>query len=266
MTDVITVTDNTLVATDTVTETIEVGYIAQTVTSGGTGTPATTVTDETTYGIAKAVGASTNYARQDHTHGSPTAPTAASVGAATAAHNHTGTYDPAGTASSAVGAHAIATDPHGDRAYADTRAPLPVIGSVTADQPSTTLTLADITNLGLAITAGTWDFEFVIPYTGSVNTGSGINLDLTGPTNTLVSYTHQIQSGNGTYVELYRSTLSSAQAGGAITSNATTYTARIRGRIIATASGTLQARFALRDAATTTTVKAGAYGIARKVG
>jgi hypothetical protein len=48
--------------------------------SGG-GTPAVSVTDETTYGIAPAVGTGTNYARQDHTHGSPTAPTASSVGA-----------------------------------------------------------------------------------------------------------------------------------------------------------------------------------------
>lgn len=41
----------------------------------GSGTPATTVTDETTWGITPAVGTSTNYARQDHTHGSPEAPT-----------------------------------------------------------------------------------------------------------------------------------------------------------------------------------------------
>lgn len=47
----------------------------------GGGTPAVSVTDQTTYGIAPAVGTGSNYARQDHTHGSPTAPTAASVGA-----------------------------------------------------------------------------------------------------------------------------------------------------------------------------------------
>src|SRR5574337_799932 len=39
--------------------------------SGGEGTPATTVTDETTYGLTKAAGTGTNYAREDHTHGSP---------------------------------------------------------------------------------------------------------------------------------------------------------------------------------------------------
>jgi hypothetical protein len=42
---------------------------------GGGGTPATTVTDETTWGITPAVGSDTEYARQDHTHGSPAAPT-----------------------------------------------------------------------------------------------------------------------------------------------------------------------------------------------
>ena len=47
----------------------------------GGGTPAVSVTSETTYGISPAVGTATNYARQDHTHGSPAAPTAASVGA-----------------------------------------------------------------------------------------------------------------------------------------------------------------------------------------
>ncbi len=41
----------------------------------GGGTPATTVTDETTFGITPAVGTDTEYARQDHTHGSPDAPT-----------------------------------------------------------------------------------------------------------------------------------------------------------------------------------------------
>ena len=37
--------------------------------------PATTVTDETRWGITPAVGTDLEYARQDHTHGSPTEPT-----------------------------------------------------------------------------------------------------------------------------------------------------------------------------------------------
>jgi hypothetical protein len=79
---------------------------------GGSVSPATTVTDETTYAVAKAVGASALYARGDHTHGTPTAPTAASVGAATTAHTHTGVYDPAGTSTAAIAAHVAAGDPH----------------------------------------------------------------------------------------------------------------------------------------------------------
>ena len=44
---------------------------------GGGGTPATTVTDETTWGITPAVGSDTEYARQDHTHGTPPTPSGA---------------------------------------------------------------------------------------------------------------------------------------------------------------------------------------------
>ncbi len=44
------------------------------------GTPATTVTDETTFGITPAVGTDTEYARQDHTHGSPDSDAIAAAG------------------------------------------------------------------------------------------------------------------------------------------------------------------------------------------
>lgn len=69
---------------------------------GGGGTPATTVTSETSFGIAPVVGTGTKYARDDHTHGSPATPTPGSIGAATSGHNHSGTYDPAGSASAAL--------------------------------------------------------------------------------------------------------------------------------------------------------------------
>jgi len=42
--------------------------------SGGSGTPASTVTDETSFGVVPAVGTDTKYARQDHTHGTPENP------------------------------------------------------------------------------------------------------------------------------------------------------------------------------------------------
>lgn len=41
---------------------------------GGAGTPASTVTDETSWGITPAVGSDTEYARQGHTHGTPADP------------------------------------------------------------------------------------------------------------------------------------------------------------------------------------------------
>ena len=114
---------------------------------GGGGIPSSTVVSETTYSQSATAGAATAYSRGDHTHGTPALPTAGAIGAATSGHNHSGTYDPAGTAATAVAAHeadttnvhgitdtsALATtsgvtaaisahsaaaDPHGDRAFA----------------------------------------------------------------------------------------------------------------------------------------------------
>ena len=49
--------------------------------SGGGGIPATTVVSETSYGQSSAVGTGSNYARDDHTHGTPTALTGSGIGA-----------------------------------------------------------------------------------------------------------------------------------------------------------------------------------------
>lgn len=49
--------------------------------SGGGGTPSNAVVAGQTYGQSTAAGAATAYSRGDHNHGTPTAPTAASVGA-----------------------------------------------------------------------------------------------------------------------------------------------------------------------------------------
>jgi hypothetical protein len=51
---------------------------------GGGGTPASSVVSETTFGLSPVVGTSTDYARGDHTHGSPTIPLASSVVSETA--------------------------------------------------------------------------------------------------------------------------------------------------------------------------------------
>ena len=76
---------------------------------GGGGTPSNTVVTETTYSQASTAGVSTNYSRGDHTHGTPALPTPGAIGAATTGHNHTGTYDPAGSAASALSS-ALAAD------------------------------------------------------------------------------------------------------------------------------------------------------------
>ena len=62
--------------------------VAAAVAGAGTGIPASTVVSETAFGQAAAVGTGTAYARNDHTHGTPAAPTPASIGAAAASHTH----------------------------------------------------------------------------------------------------------------------------------------------------------------------------------
>ena len=54
--------------------------------SGGGGDPATSVTSETSFGISPVVGTSLYYARQDHTHGSPTNPVTDHATLATGVH------------------------------------------------------------------------------------------------------------------------------------------------------------------------------------
>lgn len=123
-------------------------YVADNGGGGGGGTPSNSVVSGTTYGQSSAAGSASAYSRGDHTHGTPALPTPGAIGAATSGHAHGGVYDPAGTAASAiaaheadttnvhgiadtsaletssgaaakVSAHAVASDPHGDRAYAD---------------------------------------------------------------------------------------------------------------------------------------------------
>jgi len=51
---------------------------------GGGGTPASSVVSETIFGLSPVVGISTDYARGDHSHGTPTVPLASSVVSETA--------------------------------------------------------------------------------------------------------------------------------------------------------------------------------------
>ena len=113
---------------------------------GGDGPdPASTVVSETAYGQAATAGNALTYARGNHTHGTPALPTPAAIGASATghnhdasyaaathghaitdvtnlqtsldgksgtSHNHSGVYDPSGTATAAVAVHAGASDPH----------------------------------------------------------------------------------------------------------------------------------------------------------
>lgn len=63
----VTITEN--LAGDVLTVTV-----AATGGGGGGGTPASSVVSETSYGQSPAVGTSTDYARGDHTHGTPAIP------------------------------------------------------------------------------------------------------------------------------------------------------------------------------------------------
>jgi hypothetical protein len=79
----------------TLSEAIVAGVLEVTVGAagggGGGGTPATTVVSGTTPGLQPVVGTSTDYARGDHSHGSPSAPAHTALSAlAWASAGHTG--------------------------------------------------------------------------------------------------------------------------------------------------------------------------------
>jgi hypothetical protein len=68
--------------TTTTTAGVATTTIAASGGGGGGGTPATTVVSETSYGQSPAVGVGTDYARADHSHGSPALGTSASTACA----------------------------------------------------------------------------------------------------------------------------------------------------------------------------------------
>lgn len=172
-------------------------------------TPASAVVSETSFGAASAVGSSAQYARADHTHGTP----------------NLATYS----------------------------TPL------ASDLPTTSVTLVDVTGVSLSVGIGTYEFEFIMPYTGSVSGASGILLGMNGPASSFLLYSLVIQSANGTTGNYYRNAFGVSQAGPVVTTGGNVYFARVIGRITTTASGTLQPQFACTNSSTTTTIKAGAY-------
>lgn len=94
----------------TISEATVAGMLEVTVAAsgggGGGGTPSTTVVSGTTPGLSPVAGTSTDYARGDHSHGTPTVPAHTALSAlAWASAGHTGSalavaaWDAAGTAS-----------------------------------------------------------------------------------------------------------------------------------------------------------------------
>jgi hypothetical protein len=92
----------------TITDTEVSGVLQVTIaaSSSGGGTPSTTVVSGTTPGLSPVVGVSTDYARGDHSHGTPTVPAHTALSAlAWASAGHTGSatavaaWDAAGAAS-----------------------------------------------------------------------------------------------------------------------------------------------------------------------
>ena len=94
----------------TISEATVAGMLEVTVAAsgGGGGTPSTTVVSGTTPGLSPVVGVSTDYARGDHSHGSPSVPahTALSALAWTAA-GHTGSSTAVATWDAAGGAAVV---------------------------------------------------------------------------------------------------------------------------------------------------------------
>lgn len=150
------------------------GIVVSVPGGGHGGTPSDTVTAETSYGQAATAGASTDYARGDHTHGTPALPPTGTTAGTYAAGNdarlsdtrtptpHAASHasggtdpltpaaigaDPSGAATSAVTTHTQASDPHGDRAFAtSTFATTTTVSTLNAYVDDTTNRIAAVEN------------------------------------------------------------------------------------------------------------------------
>lgn len=160
----------------------------------GGASPATTVTSETTYGITPAVGTSENYARQDHTHGSPTAPTAGSVGA-----------DPAGTSAAGIAAHVAAGDPHPAYALESALGTASALNAATTRAASGLLKLDALGLFGLDAVLADWRHAFgLATYSGGVSSVVGMaNPSVAGTSATAsnAAYTHRFATANSGFFQ-----------------------------------------------------------------
>lgn len=135
-----------------------------------------------------------------------------------------------------------------------------------ADETNATQTMSSISSLAMTVpAAGTYEFEYYIPYAMSV-TGNGAAVDVTGPTTSLISFQTEIQTNTTAFRKDHRTAFSSSASVTSTGAANQTFGIRVQGRFVATASGTITPRYALQGAtAATMTVRTGAYGKLRCV-
>lgn len=140
---------------------------------------------------------------------------------------------------------------------------------LTADAAAlTSTTLANVTGLSFAVTAGSYySFEFVVLFQSAATT-TGLRLGLTLPAATGYSASVDIPiAADGTAGTLHGWLTSSGDSvlGSGVQAAATTYAATIRGFVLPSATGTLQVQAATEVASSAITIKQGSHGIMRTV-
>lgn len=190
------------------------------------------------------------------------APGAAGPPGADGAQGPQGIQGPAGSTGSAGATGATGPQgPSGDASATTCK--------LTADAAAlTSATLANVTGLSFALTAGTYySFEFLVLFQSAAAT-TGLRLGLTFPAAIVVSAAVEIPvaaDGTAGAIHGWLTSTGDSVLGTGVQAAATTYAAWIRGAILPSASGTLQVQAATEVAASAVTVKQGSHGILRTV-
>lgn len=264
------------------------------IAAGATATvAASSVASETAFGQATVVGVATVYARGDHSHGTPTAPTPAGIGAASTAHQAThqsggsdalsGLLD--ATARCRVSKAGVLVGTRREVNFLDganvtvtavdnpgaERVDVSIATSGAAGAYTTVIatadvvnnnavanTLQDVTGLVFPVTSGfRYFFTIMIPYTAAATT-TGSRWVLTGPTFTRLSFVSRSALNATTQTETYGSAYN-IPALASSTSNLAGNIASFEGFITPSASGSVQIRFASEVASSAITALAGAF-------
>ena len=141
---------------------------------------------------------------------------------------------------------------------------------VTSDQPFTSTTVSDVTNMAFSVTSGVYySFRFLVLFQS--NTGSrNISLTLTTPTFTTFGATVKIPSSGDAINAIYEGYITSSGdeviPGSSIPATNTSFVATVEGTILPSANGTVQLRAGVTSTAgnPTITVKQGSVGVLTK--